>query len=48
MKKTATPKLKLNRETLKALEKEALEAVVGGTWVTYYCKSAYTCYSWDC
>ena len=48
MKKTGTPKLKLNRETLKSLEKEALKDVAGGTWATYYCKSAYTCYSWDC
>lgn len=46
MKKNATPKLKLNRETLKALEKEALEAVAGGD--TYYCKSGYSCYGWDC
>lgn len=46
MKKNATPKLKLNRETLKPLEKEALDAIAGGdTWATYYCKSAYSCYS---
>ena len=45
MKKNATPKLKLNRETLTTLEKEALDTVAGGTWATYYCKSAYSCYS---
>jgi hypothetical protein len=45
MKKNATPKLKLNRETLTALEKEVLDAVAGGTWATYYCKSAYSCYN---
>jgi hypothetical protein len=45
MKKNEAPKLKLNRETLKNLEKEALDGVAGGTWVTYYCKSAYSCYS---
>lgn len=45
MKKTASPKLKLNRETLKDLEQEKLDAVAGGTWATYYCKSAYSCYS---
>jgi hypothetical protein len=44
MKKTTAPKLKLNRETLITLEKEALDAVAGGTWATYYCKSAYSCY----
>lgn len=45
MKKNEAPKLKLNRETLKNLEKEALDSVAGGTWATYYCKSAYSCYS---
>ena len=45
MKKNATPKLKLNRETLQDLEKEKLDAVAGG--VTYNCKSAYSCYN-DC
>lgn len=45
MKKNTAPKLKLSRETLTTLEKETLDAVVGGTWATYYCKSAYSCYS---
>ena len=48
MKKNTTPKLKLNRETLKSLEKEAPKDVFGGSWATYYCKSAYSCYGWDC
>ena len=46
MKKNATPKLKLNRETLTALEKEVLDAVYGGG-LTPYCKSGFSCYN-DC
>lgn len=46
MKKNVDLKLKLNRETLSALEKPVLENVVGGG-LTPYCKSAFSCYN-DC
>jgi len=43
MKKNTDLKLKLNRETLSALEKPVLEQVAGGG-LTPYCKSGFSCY----